>query len=62
MTTRTRMVKSRGRWLSLLSAHNRLNSSLWFFFITMARRKGDMARMVSVPHTALAVQCQPGSR
>ena len=63
MMIRTRMVNSRGRRLMLLSAHRARNSSLRFFFITMARRKGDMKSTVTRPVMALAYQCrsQPGS-
>ena len=56
MTTLTRMVNSRGRWLMLLSAHSAFHSSLRFFFITIARRNGAMKRMVSTPVMALAYQ------
>ena len=54
MTILTRMVKSSGMRFTLLSFHSALNSSLWFFFITMALRKGAMSRMVSTPVMALA--------
>ena len=60
----TTMVKSSGMRLMLLSTHRRFHSGLWFFFITMARRKGEISTTVSRPVRALAYQCncQPGSR
>ena len=62
MTTLTSMVNISGRWFSLLSAHSALNSSLWFFFTTIARRKGDMASIVSRAHSVLAAHGHCGSR
>ena len=61
--TRARTVKVRGRRLRRLSVHSALNSSLWFFFITMERRKGEMSATVSTPVMPLAHQCSshPGS-
>ena len=61
---RTNTVKSSGTRLMLLSTQRRFHSALWFFFITMARRNGEMNRTVSRPVMALAYQwrCQPGSR
>ena len=56
MTPLTRTVKSSGRWLRLLSAHRAFHSSLRFFFITMARRKGESSNTVSTPVRALAYQ------
>ena len=56
MTKRTRMVKSSGRRLRLLSTHSCLNSLLWFFFITIALRKGAMMMTVRMPVMALAYQ------
>ena len=63
IATRMRMVNSNGRWLTLLSAHNAFHSSLRFFFITMARRKGAMNRIVRTQVMALAYQwsSHPGS-
>ena len=49
------MVKTRGNRLIRFSDHNAWNSSEWFFFITMALRKGDMAIMVTIPHKRLAI-------
>ena len=47
----------------MLSAHSFFHSSLRFFFITIARRKGEMMSTVSTPVMALAYQCRshPGS-
>ena len=61
---RTNTVKSSGTRLMLLSTQRRFHSALWFFFITMARRKGEISTTVSRPVRALAYQCncQPGSR
>ena len=56
MMMRTSTVKIRGRRFSRLSIHKARNSGEWFFFITMARRKGDMNSTVSVPVMALAYQ------
>ena len=58
------MVERSGMRLMLLSTHSRFHSLLWFFFITMARRKGAMKMTVSTPVMALAYQWsrQPGSR
>ena len=63
MPTRTKMVNNRGKRLRLLSCHRVLNSSLRFFFMTMARRKGEIHNTVMMPVMALAYQCssQPGS-
>ena len=61
MTTLTIIVKMSGRWLIRLSAHRALNSSLWFFFIIMARRNGAMKSTVSEPQMKFAVQCHPTS-
>ena len=63
MTTLARIVDSKGRWLRLLSAHSFFHSSERFFFITMARRKGEMNATVSTPVMALAYQwsVHPGS-
>ena len=60
---RTRMVKMSGRRLRLLSRHNALNSSLLFFFITIALRNGAISSTVRMPVMALAYQCSshPGS-
>ena len=60
---RTKMVNSKGRRLRLLSIHNAFHSFEWFFFITIARRKGDISSTVSTPVIALAYQCssQPGN-
>ena len=62
--TRTRTVNNSGMRLRLLSSHKARHSSERFFFMIMARRNGDMKRMVSTPVMALAYQCssQPGSR
>lgn len=49
------MVKTRGNRLIRFSDHNAWNSSEWFFFITMALRKGDMAIIVTIPHKRLAI-------
>ena len=56
MTTLTRMVKMSGRRLRLLSFQRAFHSSEWFFFITMARRKGEMSNTVRIPVIALAYQ------
>ena len=63
ITTRTRMVNSKGSRLRLLSSHRARNSGLRFFFMTIARRKGDMTSTVSRPVMALAYQssCSPGN-
>ena len=60
---RTKMVNSKGRRFLLLSIHSALNSTLRFFFITMARRKGAISMTVSTPVMALAYQCSshPGN-
>ena len=54
------MVTMSGRRLRRLSLHSALNSSLWFFFITMALRKGDMSSTVARPQIPFAHQCMPG--
>ena len=56
MKTRTSTVKISGRRFRRLSVHRARNSLEWFFFITMARRKGAMNMMVSTPVMALAYQ------
>ena len=63
MSTLTRMVKMSGRRLRLLSAQSALNSSLLFFFITIALRNGEISTTVRMPVMALAYQwsSQPGS-
>src|SRR5574344_114891 len=52
----TRMVNISGRRFSLLSLHSAFSSSLWFFFITIALRKGEIIITVRSPQTALAHQ------
>ena len=63
MVARTRMVNSRGTRLRLLSAQRAFHSSERFFFITIARRKGEMQSTVITPVMALAYQwsSQPGN-
>ncbi len=56
ITTLAKMVKRRGRRLSLLSSHRARNSSLWFFFMIIDRRKGEISDTVSNPHTPFAHQ------
>ena len=60
MTARTIMVNISGKRFILLSCHSAMNSLLWFFFIIMARRKGDMTNTVRRPHMPFAHQCMPG--
>ena len=50
------MVKMSGRRLRLLSAHSALNSSLLFFFMTIALRNGAISNTVRMPVMALAYQ------
>ena len=50
------MVNISGNLLYGFSFHNDLNSSLWFFFMTMARRNGAMNNRVQTPHAAFAHQ------
>ena len=57
---RTRMVTMSGIWLRRLSLQSALNSSLWFFFMTMARRNGEMKRTVVKAQMPFAHQCMPG--
>ena len=52
----TNTVKSRGRRLRLLSAQSFFHSSEWFFFMTIARRKGATSITVNNPVMALAYQ------
>ena len=52
----TTMVSMSGIWFLRLSFQSILNSSLWFFFITMARRNGDIIITVSTIHVAFAHQ------
>ena len=42
------------------SCHRATNSLLWFFFIIIALRKGDMTNTVSKPQMPFAHQCMPG--
>ena len=53
MASRTTTVNMSGNRLRRFSVHSALNSSLWFFFTTMARRKGEMSEIVTSPHTRL---------
>ena len=57
MTSLTKMVNTSGGRFMRSSVQRARNSSLWFFFITMALRKGDMSRMVSTAHSADAQGC-----
>ena len=54
MATRTMMVNSNGNRFSLFSVQRALNSSEWFFFMIIARRKGESADTVSKPVIRLA--------
>ena len=55
------MVNTSGRRFIRLRVQRVLNSSEWFFFITKARRKGAMNKMVRSPQTALPAQWLPVS-
>ena len=49
------MVASSGAWLYLLVFQRYLYSNEWFFFATIARRRGEMIRMV-MPAPTMAPQ------
>ena len=49
-------VKISGRRLRRLSVHSSLNYSLWLFFMTKARMKGDMQTNVKSPVAPFAHQ------
>ena len=63
MMTRTRIVNSRGRRFLLLSSHSCRHSSERFFFMIIARRNGEINRMVSTPVMRLPYisRCSPGN-
>ena len=56
---RTTIVKNSGTRLTARSAHRWRNSSLWFFFIIMLRRKGEIRAITTTPHTADGSQPMP---
>ena len=51
---RTTMVATNGARLNRLSCHKAWNSILWFFFITMARKKGDTHTTINATFTSFA--------
>ena len=60
-TTRSRMTEMSGAWFTRLSFHKALNSTEWFFFMIMARRKGAMAAIVTAAPNQLP-QKSPAKR
>ena len=63
MTPLTSTVKSSGRRLRLLSFHSAVHSSLRFFFITIARRKGERNSKVTTPVISFAtIGCDASTR
>ena len=62
MTTLSITVNTSGNLLTMLSVHSVRNSSLWFFFIMIALRKGAIRKTVASPQTAFPVQWHSSCR
>lgn len=54
ITIRSKMVEIKGARLKRLSCHNAWNSTEWFFFMIMARKKGAMQTIVKTVPARLA--------
>ena len=59
MNIRTKTVNTNGKRFVRWRVQSVLNSSEWFFFITKARKKGAMRRVVRSPQIAFPIQCSP---
>ena len=54
ITIRSKMVEIKGARVKRLSCHNAWNSTEWFFFMIMARKKGAMQTIVKTVPARLA--------